>query len=753
MTALNVVSIESTAPQNGSMLDYALRYAALGWHVFPVWGAKDSKCRCRRMCKSPGKHPVEHIVPRGQDDATTDPATIRRMWAQMPDAGIGVFLKPSGLCAIDIDPRNGGFETIDQIEAKHGALASDVMAFTQGGGEHRVFKLSDGINLPGKLGPGVDVKLNGYIVLDPTHGPLGVYAWEASSDPLDGCIPSPLPDWLRGLAAPEVQAPVTEASRIVTPGQLDELRSALTSFPSDDRDLWIKIGMALHSIGQDGYYLWREWSEKSPKFDPVDLARVWRSFKPGQMNYETVFHVAQAHGWINPLAGFVPMPEAVPVETVKTLPKREEVSTPAHLLNPPGILGQVAQWIGVTSRKPQPQFDVQAAISFCATVMGRRYVTTQRNWPSLYLLNIGKSASGKEHGKWAVEKLLEECGLDRLIGPSNYTSNSGVLSALGKQPSHITIIDEFGKVLEASTVKASARAASARTALMECWGRCDGTIRPQGFSTFGMSAKDAERAEDRSIRNPALTLLAMTTPESFFESIQSAAARDGFLNRFLIVESDMGRQVGRPVVSAPVPQTVIDWSAETHAHAGLANPDITGNLAAVPKMVGILKEADALFHSFEAEAVSLMDQYETAGLSEMFGRANEVAMRLALVVAVASGWSSINADHAQWAIDYVRHYTIRAADRLATSVADSEFEAVCKQVITLIGKAGENGLTEREISKSSRKMSALDHRGRMNVLTTLANNADICKVTFPSTSGRGQSRQAWVLIDADKTPT
>jgi hypothetical protein len=50
-------------------------------------------------------------------------------------------------------------------------------------------------------------------------------------------------------------------------------------------------------------------------------------------------------------------------------------------------------------------------------------------------------------------------------------------------------------------------------------------------------------------------------------------------------------------------------------------------------------------------------------------------------------------------------------------------------------------------------MSALDHRGRMNVLTTLANNADICKVTFPSTSGRGQPRQAWVLIDADKTPT
>lgn len=748
---MNIVPIDTNAPDPGSMLDYALRYAALGWHVFPVWGAKDGKCRCRRMCKSPAKHPVEHIVPRGQNDATTDPATIRRWWAQMPEAGIAVFLKPSGLVAIDIDPRNGGLETMELIEAQHGPLVSDVTQFTQGGGEHRVFKLSGDFQLPGKLGPGVDVKINGYIVLAPTRGVKGVYDWEASSDPLDGVIPSPLPDWLRNLAHPPQPVQAEAGIRHVTDQQVAELRDALASFPSDDRDLWVRVGLALHSIGQQGFDLWDEWSKKSHKYDPVDSMRVWRSFKPGSINYETVFFIAQEHGWANPLSSGLPPPQ--PATEIMPVAMPAEQTTPDHLLCPSGIIGEITRWINATARKPQPQFAVQAAIAFCATVMGRRYCTDQRNWPSLYLLNIGKSASGKEHGKWAVEKLLEASGLAHLVGPAGYTSNSGVLSALHRQPSHITIIDEFGKTLEAASVKHSARAASAMTMLMEVWGRCDDTIRPQGYSTFGLAAKDAEKIEQRSVRNPALTMLAMTTPETLFDHIGSAAARDGFLNRFLIVESDIGRQAGRTVRSIKIPDSIIEWARATHVFDGLADPDMLPDIAPVPRIVRISDDANAMFASFEEECIGLMDAHEQDGLAEMFGRCAETSMRLALIVAISDGWSSIAKDHARWAIDYVRHYAIKTVGRIRDCVADSEFEAAKKQVLALIRKAGERGLTERELVKSSRRLAAMDQRGQINVLNTLAFAGDIQRCEFPPASGRGGKRIAWVAIDGDNPPT
>lgn len=743
----NVVSI-TNAPKTA--MDYALAYAAIGWHVFPVWGASEGKCKCRRQCSSPAKHPVEYLVPKGQDNATTDPATIRSWWSQMPTAGVAVFLRPSGLVAVDIDPRNGGLDTIDEIEAKHGRLFSDVTQFTQAGGEHRVFKLAPGeqVALPGKLGPGVDLKRNGYIVLAPTAGVSGIYDWEASSNPIEGNIPTPLPDWIRDMAKPVV---VTEfaapaGNRFVTDAQVGELREALSFLSSDERETWIRYGMALSAIGQAGWNLWDEWSRKSKKYDPVDSMRVWRSFKPGAINFESIFFEAQQAGWVNPLAGFAPAAEVehvplapAPVSSVSEIPDR--------LLSPPGILGEVTHWINQTSRKPQPQFAVQAAIAFAATVMGRRYCTDQRNWPSLFLLNIGKSASGKEHGKWAVEHLLEACNLDKLIGPANYTSNSGVLSALHKQPSHLTVIDEFGKVLEAASVKHSARAASAMTALMEVWARCDGVMRPQGYSTFGMSDADAAKIAERAVRNPALTLLAMTTPESFFETIGSAAARDGFLNRFLIVESDIGRQVGTQTGACKVPASIIEWATQAHKYEGLANPDMAPALAAVPKIVHIQKKAAALFAAFEAECIDLMNAHDEAGLAEMFGRCNEIAMKLSLVVAVGDGWTAVNEDHAAWAIDYVRFYALRTVERLATSVADSEFEAVKQKVLSAILAAGRNGLAEWELEKKCNAFRALDQRGQINALNSLAFVSRIQRVTIQKT--RGKPRTAWVAIDPE----
>lgn len=749
---MNVVPFTPTPPEPGSNLDYALKYAALGWHVFPVWGAKEGRCRCGGFCQSPGKHPVGHIVPRGMGDATTDQTIIRRWWHQMPDAGIGIELSRSGLVAIDMDPRNGGIYTMEAIEHQHGPLESDVLAYTQGGGEHRVFHLraETTVNLPGKLGDGVDVKRNGYIVVAPTRGVDGEYQWEGSSNPLEGAIPSPLPDWIRDLAAPPsaVSGADLPSTRLANPNLVQELREALGVLPADDRETWVRYGLGLKPLGQQGFDVWDEWSQKSTKYDPVDAMRVWRSFKPGgALNYESIFWEAQQAGWINPLS-MAAEPPAVAVETVRLhQPDDPPYAPPAAKL--PGVLGAVEDWVNATARKPQPAFAVQTALAFGATVLGRRYVTPQRNWPSLYFLNIGKSASGKEHGKWALETLLESCNLQRLVGPAFYTSNSGVLSALHAQPSHVAVIDEFGKVLESASIKHNHRSASALTALMEAWGRCDGVLRPQGYSTFGMAQADIEKLNAKSIRNPALTLLAMTTPDSFFESIGSKAAQDGFLNRFLTVESDIGRQVGRHVVPSSVPDEVISWAADYHFHDGVVNYDINSGLSPNPIELAISREALRLFSEFEAECIALMDGYEADGLAEMFGRSNEIAMRLSLILAAGCRESAITPDHARWAIDYVRHHGVKLTERLKTAVADTEFEAQSNQVLTLIRQAGPHGVTTNELQRISRRFRGLDMRGRMNILNTLLMSAQIVKAEIPSSGGRGKKREAWVAIEED----
>lgn len=56
----------------------------------------------------------------------------------------------------------------------------------------------------------------------------------------------------------------------------------LPQISADDRDLWLKVGMAIHKESggsNEGYGVWTGWSAASEKFDPDDQWRVWQSFK------------------------------------------------------------------------------------------------------------------------------------------------------------------------------------------------------------------------------------------------------------------------------------------------------------------------------------------------------------------------------------------------------------------------------------------------------------------------------------------
>lgn len=59
----------------------------------------------------------------------------------------------------------------------------------------------------------------------------------------------------------------------------------------DDRDGWLKVGMALHHEFEgddDGFDLWCEFSEQSDKFDEQDQRRVWDSFRPSKTDPVTM---------------------------------------------------------------------------------------------------------------------------------------------------------------------------------------------------------------------------------------------------------------------------------------------------------------------------------------------------------------------------------------------------------------------------------------------------------------------------------
>jgi len=78
-----------------------------------------------------------------------------------------------------------------------------------------------------------------------------------------------------------------------------ELRSALGCLRSADYAQWVKIGLALSSLGDTGRGLWLEWGQQDACFDYAAACEKWNTFKPDTIGYKTVFAEAQAAGWAN----------------------------------------------------------------------------------------------------------------------------------------------------------------------------------------------------------------------------------------------------------------------------------------------------------------------------------------------------------------------------------------------------------------------------------------------------------------------
>jgi hypothetical protein len=161
-------------------LDNAISYAHRGLAVFPV----------RPRTKTP-------LVEHGHHDATTARPVIERWWQRWPDAGVGIACQPSRLMVVDVDPRNGGDDSLADLERQHGALPKTWRALTGGGGLHAIFAApSDTPLRDGPLIQGIDLKANGYIVAPPSlHASGRRYIWEVGAEP-DEISLAPPPRWL-----------------------------------------------------------------------------------------------------------------------------------------------------------------------------------------------------------------------------------------------------------------------------------------------------------------------------------------------------------------------------------------------------------------------------------------------------------------------------------------------------------------------------------------------------------------------------
>ena len=146
-----------TPVSDNPLLEAALRYAARGWHVFPL--------------KPGAKAP---LTAHGFKDATTDTSQIRAWWTDHPRANVAIRTgRESGLVVLDVD-RHGaddGEASLAAHEARHGSLPATYAVRTANRGRHLYFAYpASQVRSRNKVLLGIDIKSDGGYVVAPPSG-------------------------------------------------------------------------------------------------------------------------------------------------------------------------------------------------------------------------------------------------------------------------------------------------------------------------------------------------------------------------------------------------------------------------------------------------------------------------------------------------------------------------------------------------------------------------------------------------------
>jgi hypothetical protein len=776
----------SIRPASADAIDHATAYLALGWKL----------CRIVRGTKGPND--TEWAGPRMLIDSAEKAAAMIG-----PQHGIGLVHGPSGTCAIDVDH----LEYFDAILAEFGFDRATLFAGApqisgRPGRAKAIFRLPEGVTFsrralawPKQTDAGKPTTVfelrSGEVqdVLPPTIHPdmqapytWTVAPWDLPSIPI---LPAPLValwrDWDKlkpqlvracpwapaetAAALPIRQTPRRESRVIEAFNTAHDLRALLEHHgyqPKGKRRFLAptsSTGLAGVIVLDDGHVYSHHASDLLCDGHAHDAFDVYRmlvhggDFRIAVREGAKLLDIRQEPEPIAPGVANIVANQARPKREPAAEPVREVGAPPDHLLAMPGALGDFVRWTNATAPKPQPLFATGAALALGSVALARRWTTQLGTYSNLFILHVGKSASGKEHARTAIERVLTSAALTRLIGPSGYTSDGAIFSALLAQPSHVAIVDELGELLRNAQAEGNYAKRQALTLLMEVWGRAGGTLRPQGYSTMTLSADQAKEFRERTIERPGLSLLGMTTPDSFYESLDEHAIRGGFLNRLLPLETHIGRQeFNAELITAAVPEHAVAWLQAVREPVGgnLEQIDAAG-VAPGARTVPIEAAAMAAWRAYSADCLRAMNTLDDEGLAEIEGRSAEKAMRVALILAVSDSCEAplIRASHVDWARDLVRFSTAQVLDAARRRLHASRFGKDVEEVARLIESAGAGGRTQRELAKSSRQWRGLTPQQQDNVIESLIRSG---RARWHETKGaRGRPRKALIAdgIDAD----
>jgi len=712
-------------------LETALKLSLAGYSIFP--------------CQSGGegvKRPMKNI--KWSSASTTDQEQIKRWWARWPDAAIGLDLAKSNLIVIDCDQHgahDGVAAFLHLCQIHNHDIDQSPTVTTPNKGLHVFFKQQgkERGNRRGCLPAGIDVRgRGGYVIAPNTLLQDGrKYVLTGNLD----AIP-PLPDWLADIldagkveredAPPPMPLPIVRsimredarAKEWVDDIIQDEFAILESAQKGTRNSTLLEVSLKIGSLVAGGLAdetemrdwlvaiarqigLGREESQKTIKngfnfsrssprglpdhileaqnLDPVEEQRrqeisnvIYASFERKERQIEGVksYRELGSGDFVDEETGEVVTLRAEEPETIIAV--NENV---AQLEYPAGLVGEIARWIVATSTRPQPEMAIGAALTIVGTVAGRHFASPTKSATHLYTLGLAPTGAGKERPLNSVGVVLEAAGLDKLNGASDQHSMSSIYEHLKKEPLTVCVIDEFGDFMRKITSRrATNNEAQIGKTLRILWSSSFNTVRTPARASDGF----------QKIVWPAFSIFAMSTPLQFYSALKDASLESGTLNRFLAINGRVGVKPRDPeIFSDAVPQSItkrlnriynapgeVEMLWRAAADAKLERDKHMRCLSWCPD------GSKELFYEFAEEIATMLEEHPQRDV--FYGRAAEMALRVATIIAIGRGNDNIRIDDLEYGIKLAKLSGEYLEEGAADYMAENENQANAQKIIRLL---------------------------------------------------------------------
>lgn len=658
-----------------------------GYRIFGLYGFdKSGRCLCDNpKCDAAGKHPVSagwQHTPNWSDDQLEVAEKMGRY-----ESGYGVLCR--GLLVVDVDARNGGVQSFEQMLQDIPEIAGAgliVDTGSGGGSKHLYFSLpEEGSALLQHLPQykGIDFKSSGFVVGPCSKHVSGGKYTVAVGSPYDiDDAPNALLDLLK---KPDRHVAIVDGFDVHVSN--DDIYGMIGFIDPDcDYDVWVSVGMAIHhSTGgaSEGFAIWDKWSAKGGKYpDSPSLYKRWHSFgkSANPVTLGTLIYHASKGGWIAPVT-FTPEDfQGTQSEQKNGLPL--DISG-VDLTRPPGFVGRVTDWINSQCRKPRENLAVGAALSVVSNAIGLRYTDEKdRVNANLFCFCVAGSGTGKESILGAQTQIHTALGL----GPATHgllkSEQEVVRNIIRHQPCYL-LMDEVGIFMQKlmnSERSGAAYLEGVIGAWMNVYSKASGTFLISGDLKEAMKQKlvdllahenkkdDPNEGRmkklqeqiadvDSGIKRPFLSLMGFTTPETFSHLVNFQSCANGFFGRALLfIEYDTvpRAKVGFKNPTPKLPDHIV-MTLQSLANGGEYSTEkperieYLGEKITIPSEENAVLALDNVAEYFQCMAEEIKD---TTGLEALPLRAYEAVSKVSFILATPEKVRTV--EHVRWAFALVR---------------------------------------------------------------------------------------------------